>query len=227
MKALKARWLLVADKLNALSVRERGIIFSALLVVIYMLFQILAFDALIADQKKLTKSEQSLNSKINQVRVENAQVIADAQIDPNKKTRSKIGEEQAKSKQLTEEIQNVTDKLIEPSQMASVLDSLLDKSSGLKLLSVKTKDPKVYFTTGDANNKVKNDEDIKLWQHTMVLELEGKYGQVQDYLAAIESLPKRLFWQELNYQMEKYPVGRLKLEVYTISTSEDFIGVYQ
>ena len=27
MKALKARWLLVADKLNALSVRERGIIF--------------------------------------------------------------------------------------------------------------------------------------------------------------------------------------------------------
>jgi len=36
-----------------------------------------------------------------------------------------------------------------------------------------------------------------------------------------------VFWQNLAFQMDNYPVGRLSLEVYTLSTSKDLIGVYK
>jgi len=66
-----------------------------------------------------------------------------------------------------------------------------------------------------------------LYQHRIQLELEGKYDQVSKYLAQVEALPEKVFWQNLAFQMDNYPVGRLSLEVYTLSTSKDLIGVYK
>lgn len=225
---MKDKWLLLSEKLNALTVRERGIIFATLLVAFYMMFQLLVFDPLLADRNRLMAQEADLKKQIDSVRVEIAEVIAESTFDPNKSIREKIEKEREQTLRYQQEIQAITDKLIEPRQMSDVLASLLNKESGLKLTSVKSLSAKpvtlngmTKMSQGDANAQA------NLYQHTLLLEMEGQYDQVKKYLSQVERLPEKVFWKNLAFQMQDYPMGRLSLEVYTLSTSKDLIGVYQ
>ena len=216
---MKDKWIEISEKLNALTTRERGIIFATLLVAVYMAFQLLVFDPLMAERSRLIKLEADITKQIDRVRVEIAEVIAESTFDPNKATREKIAKAEQKAGQYQQEILSITDKLIEPAQMSDVLASLLNKDSGLKLTSVRnlTAEPVRIGSAAGA----------ELYQHRIQLELEGKYDQVSKYLAQVEALPEKVFWQNLAFQMDNYPVGRLSLEVYTLSTSKDLIGVYK
>jgi len=216
---MKDKWIEISEKLNALTTRERGIIFATLLVAVYMAFQLLVFDPLMAERSRLIKLEADITKQIDRVRVEIAEVIAESTFDPNKATREKIAKAEQKAEQYQQEILSITDKLIEPAQMSDVLASLLNKDSGLKLTSVRnlTAEPVRIGSAAGA----------ELYQHRIQLELEGKYDQVSKYLAQVEALPEKVFWQNLAFQMDNYPVGRLSLEVYTLSTSKDLIGVYK
>jgi len=216
---MKDKWIEISEKLNALTTRERGIIFATLLVAVYMAFQLLVFDPLMAERSRLIKLEADITKQIDRVRVEIAEVIAESTFDPNKATREKIAKAEQKAEQYQQEILSITDKLIEPAQMSDVLASLLNKDSGLKLTSIRnlTAEPVRIGSAAGA----------ELYQHRIQLELEGKYDQVSKYLAQVEALPEKVFWQNLAFQMDNYPVGRLSLEVYTLSTSKDLIGVYK
>jgi len=35
----------------------------------------------------------------------------------------------------------------------------------------------------------------------------------------------KFFWQEFNYQLKEYPVSELEIEMYSLSTKREFIGV--
>ncbi|GAA3929378.1 type 4a pilus biogenesis protein PilO [Litoribacillus peritrichatus] len=216
---MKDKWQVLSLKLNELSVRERGIVFATVLIVLYMLFQLLAFDPLIAERKRLAKLEADIKAQTLKINADIAQIIAESKFDPNKKTREQIEQQRARSSEYQQQIKSITDKLIEPEQMSDVLASLLNKESGLKLTSVKTQSAVPI--------KIGSEAGADLYQHTIKLKLTGKYDQVQRYLSRVEALPEKVFWQNLVYQMKDYPVGQLSLEVYTLSTSEDLIGVYQ
>ncbi|GLQ33516.1 hypothetical protein [Litoribrevibacter albus] len=218
---MKAKWLLLSEKLNALTSRERGIIFVTLLIAVYMLFQLFVFDPLMDKRTRMVQQERDIKQQVDKVRVEIAEVIAASKFDPNKEIRKKIEQAEQSALQYQHDIQTITDKLIEPSQMSDVLASLLNKDSGLKLTSVKSVQAKpVAIGSGKPG-------EADLYQHTLHLEMEGKYSQVKDYLTRVEALPERVFWRNLAFQMDDYPVGRLTLEVYTLSTSKDLIGVYR
>jgi MSHA biogenesis protein MshJ len=184
-----------------------------------MLFQVLVFDVLIAEQSKLTRQEAELKKQIDQARVSTAQVIAESVYDPNKPVLEKIEQAKQQSELYLKEISTITDKLIAPAQMSDVMASLLNKESGLKLTSVKTIAAEPISIGENAG--------AQLYKHQIKMELEGKYSQVADYLSRVESMPQRVFWYNLEFQMENYPIGRLSLDVYTLSTSKDLIGVYQ
>lgn len=216
---MKAKWAELSEKLDGLTARERGIIFVTLLVVLYMAFQMLVFDPLLAKQTQLSNQERDVKTKIDKVRVEIAEVIAASTVDPNAAVRKKIEKAEQNAVRYSTEIQSITDKLIEPGQMSDVLASLLNKESGLTLTSVKSIDAVPVSVGGNRSPD--------LYQHALRLEMEGQYDQVKSYLARVEQLPERVFWRNLVFQMKDYPVGRLSLEVYTLSTSKDLIGVYQ
>lgn len=216
---MKDRWLTLAEKLNALSARERGIIMATVIVSLYMIFQLAVFDPLIAERTRLAKLERDISKQIEKIRLENAEVIAASISDPNAETRQRITEQKAQAADYQVQIESITDKLIDPAQMSTVLASLLNKGSGLKLTSVKNHTAQTVSIGAEAG--------AELYQHTLSLEMVGKYDQVSAYLSQVETLPDKVFWKDLAFQMKNYPQGVLTLDVYTLSTSKDLIGVYR
>ena len=52
----------------------------------------------------------------------------------------------------------------------------------------------------------------------MELTLRGRYFDLAQYLAGLETLPVRLLWGPGDLQVEQYPEVRLSLQVHTLST---------
>ncbi|OGI42866.1 MAG: hypothetical protein A2150_02140 [Candidatus Muproteobacteria bacterium RBG_16_64_11] len=63
------------------------------------------------------------------------------------------------------------------------------------------------------------------YRHGMRIELKGGYLDMLAYLREVENLPWKMFWGQVTLQVEQYPVSRLVLHVYTLSTQESWIGI--
>lgn len=65
-----------------------------------------------------------------------------------------------------------------------------------------------------------NSNNIGVFKHAVVVQLEGSYFDVIDYLTALESLSWKFYWSELDYRVVAYPKAIVTLEVYTLSTEK-------
>ncbi len=55
--------------------------------------------------------------------------------------------------------------------------------------------------------------------------IEGEYGDVLNYLQALEALPWRFRWKTLDLTTKQYPVNRVRLELSTLSMDKTWLGV--
>lgn len=73
--------------------------------------------------------------------------------------------------------------------------------------------------TGKQTNKSESNlTNVGVFKHAVVIQLEGSYFDVVDYLSALENLPWKFYWAELDYRVIDYPKAIVTLEVYTLST---------
>ena len=68
-------------------------------------------------------------------------------------------------------------------------------------------------------------EQVNLFQHGLLLVVEGDFFSIQNYLEEIESLEWRFYWKRFDYLVQEFPTAKVEIELYTLSTSKAFIGV--
>ncbi len=67
------------------------------------------------------------------------------------------------------------------------------------------------------------EQKVNLYKHGIRLQLEGGYFDVYQYLKALEALPRHFYWKQFDYQVKAYPGAVVEMEIYTLSTSKEFI----
>ena len=92
--------------------------------------------------------------------------------------------------ELNEKLGGYTAELIGPGEMARVLQGILQKQDNLQLIRVRNLTPEPLSSPSD-------DEDIIFYKHGLEIEFEGGYFACLEYLAQIEDLPWRFYWQVL------------------------------
>jgi MSHA biogenesis protein MshJ len=229
-----AQWQAYSEKFSNTTPREQYLIIASGLVAIIFILYSLFLEAPIQRVDRLNKqvvqTEQS--NKNNQ---DSIQVLEQAlSEDPNVALRKQLLQYQAKLGGIDERLLTLTSDLIDPIQMRYALTKLLKLQKGVKLLSFKVL-PASALTQSKINpetDKIATVGDIKaktqqlqLYRHGINIKLQGQYFQLKDYLIQLESLSWTFFWQEFDYQLKVYPVSELEIEIYSLSTVKEFIGV--
>ena len=222
MTNVSAKWAQLRDKANALSVRERVIIAGALAVLLLGLFDQLLLRPWLNERAALVTEEQKIKLKMEQLTQQMADLEEQIANDPNKRLREDIAKLQQRHLQIDAEINKITDGMIAPELMPSLLGELLSERSGLKVQSIKST-PARQLLSADKDSK----DAPAIYRHDLELRLQGSFAQVQHYLQSIEALPQKLVWDELDFAVEKYPRGELLLAVHTLSAREELIRVGQ
>lgn len=151
--------------------------------------------------------------------------IAASETDPNEPVRARIARAIEEQNNLDGELQELAGNLVTPQSMTRLLTSILERQSGLTLISIDNSVPElVQNATGEAGAAV-TDRAQNIFRHSLNLELEGDYLSLIGYLRRIEGFPERFFWDRLSFSQLDWPKARISLQLHTLSTEEGFVGV--
>ena len=216
------------DRIDALSLRERGLIFVATLVVLYVFAVNVLFVPLQVEQTRL---ENQLKAKRNQIQTVEKQVqavLTGSTRDTDAAKREKIAALAAELVALDESLSKATTGLVTPKEMARLVEQILVKNRKLVLVKVESLAPAPLLEEGQAGaaaTAAGGKPDALIYKHGMRIVLKGRYLDILNYLKALERLPWKVFWGQVSLETEKYPVSRLTLLIYTLSTREGWIAI--
>ncbi len=233
-------WLEYNKQFLRLSLREQYLILlTGLFVVIFVIFHFF-IDGKLSGNEKLTKNIKRLTNS-NQSLVLSAVSLQKAlKQDPNALVRERIVQFEHEIKQVDIELLTLTSDLIDPIQMRFALIELLKMEQGVSLLSFELIEAQPLIT--NPNNEVladsastgtvivksemsQKDDELNLYKHGIKLKLTGSYFELRNYLLQLEQLSWKFFWQDFNFKLKKYPKNELVIEMYSLSTRQEFIGV--
>ncbi len=211
-------WQQLDAKLMALSLRERAMIFiTGLVLVCFPAYSYLLDPLLQNKQAAEQQHQQNLHQlKLAQGEVEVANILLAR--DPDAAVKQELDVLQQSIAELDRQLAMGTLDLISAQKMAHLLEKMLANSQALTLVSVESIAPVPLLPVeGDFS------QDINLFQHGLTLTFSGGYFAVQTFLANLEQMPEKFYWQSMHYQVDQHPNAIVELKLYTLSTNKDFI----
>ncbi|MGU3810059.1 type II secretion system protein GspM [Vibrio diabolicus] len=211
-------WLSLEERFGEMSAREKVLIaLCGLVVVIMLLFTLVLepkLNEIISNERQLSNLKQA-NQKIE---IDTLRIQAQLKKDPNAEIDRAISNLLAESQHLSMQLAEIIEHLITPSQMAELLENVLEQQSGIHLLSLQTLPSELITEDKEAS------QYSGYYVHPVRMELTGDYFSIANYLNKLESLPASYYWRSFSYKVEEYPKAKLVLEVYTLGSREEFIG---
>lgn len=209
-------------KINALSQRERVILFVMAAVIVVMLLQLLLIDPVLERRQQLTRQQQQLDNQILQQRAEQQMISAILAGGVNREKLDHRDNLKVVLAGLNTQIENSVLALIPPKLMPEVLESVLTQGDQLKLIHLENLPVEPVLEQAAIDGAALKQG---LYRHRFSLSLSGDYLSVIDYLEKLTLLPWRFHWDGLFYEVSNYPDATIKLDVHTVSMSEEWIGV--
>lgn len=216
----------LAEKIENISLRERAMLLATLLIGVGFLWLQFAFDPMDSRQKNSVQLSATSDTRILELGAEQAVLMEKIRQDPNIVLRSQQQQLQKEIEEQRALLEEKLEGLIAPSKMADVLKQVMLATGGLRLIQVKNLPVEKYSSSSDAEDDPADEEgSLPLFLHGFELVIEGGYYDLVDSLLKLEALDEGFQWSLLDYQVEKYPVGRAIIRVQTVSLEEQWIGV--
>lgn len=225
--SLVSRLAAIAGRLDALSLRERGLIFCAGATLVYIAWQTLLMSPLTLREHQ---AEQRLGeARRHQVDIEQlgSAVAADpliAAAATNRALRARLAA-------LDSDLRAAAQGYVAPDQMTELLRQILADQQGLKLISLANlpveslSQPAVPSPAVAPNTINTEHKDPGPFLHPVELVVDGDYASLVTYLRALESLPWRIHWQQLELKTGDYPLNRVRIVIGALSLSPDWIRI--
>ena len=220
---MKDKLLELADKLNAISPRERVILLVVVIVAMLGVYDHFALTPYLDQRKENDKLFSQYVQEMSEIEAKISEVTKKMAHDPNAILKERIAKQEQQLAKLDSIIGESTQNLIEPKKMSQVLGYLLSKQSGMGVKSVKNHPAEPVSFQKDEESK----PEVLMYRHRLELGLEGTFFQVAGYLKMIEGLEERLYWDRMEFSIDQYPKGEFVLDVHTLSMSKELIGVYE
>ena len=228
---MKARISQLQAWVDGRSLRERMLLLGIVLAVIYSLCDVFLLAPVNARQQQLNAWVTTLSETLQTQQQQLAGISAGITTDPNVSLRDTVEHVNHSLESYRTRLDSLAGEFILPSQMAQVLRDMLTRNGGLRLVrleSLEEKDPPATDGVDDGNvaqGTAPEPPAFRLFRHGLVVEFEGSYLDAYRYLQAMEQLPWRFFWKELEFDTVEYPRARVRITIHTLSFGEGWISV--
>lgn len=207
----------LAVRFDVLSQRERLMVASVIFLLVGMMCYF-PLESLLIKYNKLALQNKG-------VIVENKMLIKQMAVykkrlaqDPNDEYKSRFSVLEQQNRELDKQLSFQMVGMVPAEHMAELLGQLLEKIKGIRLQEFQSIVPIPLLPVGE-------EKKMNLYSHGIRLTFQGDYFSVYKFVQAIETMPSKLYWKRMEYQVDKYPIANVVLELYTLSINKDFISV--
>ncbi|EOW3941200.1 type II secretion system protein GspM [Vibrio parahaemolyticus] len=211
-------WSSLEERFGDMSAREKILVALCGFVTVVMLLFTLVLEPKLNQISNNERQLSNLKQSNQKTEIDILRVKAQLKKDPNADIDLEISNLLTESQHLSMQLSQIIEHLVTPSQMAGVLESVLEQQSGIHLVSLQTLPSEPITEDKEAS------QYSGYYVHPVRMELTGDYFSIANYLHKLESLPASYFWRSFSYKVEEYPKAKLVLEVYTLGSREEFIG---
>jgi len=237
---LQQRWRKLAAKVDALSLRERVMMFGASAALLIFLLFSLFLNPLFARQKVLNETIASEQQMMAGIDAEILQKISGNGVDPDAHDRQALERLRQEGTRLSQTLRTAQAGLVPPERIVFLLERLLKQHARLRLVSLKTL-PSVPVTDATSAPAAPATAPppaaagapalpaIKtaplLYRHGVEVVLRGSYLDMVNYMEALESMPTAVFWGDARLVVEQYPNATVSLTLFTLSLDDKWISL--
>lgn len=226
---MKAMWLKMAARYDALQQRERWLVAVAILGGIVLLGFVLFIEPALKRGQLTERAMAEQRTQLASMQAQTAGLRAPER-NPDVAARAELDGLRKQLEDLSGRLRTLESSLVPPERMPDLLEEMIGKRSGLRLLSLKTlpvapfvEKEKEKGGAGDAAAKV--EKTGGLFKHGVEISLEGSYQELSAYLERLEKSPMKLLWSRVALSAETHPRLVLTLTVYSLSLDRAWLVV--
>lgn len=224
MKQWAIRW---AERIDAMTLRERAIVFSASALVLLFLFFALVANPMNDRMRGMTRD---LQRKVADTRTLQEQVqaaISAPDDDPDAPRRAQIAELKARIVEADARLAEHQRGMVPPERIPNLLEEMLRRDRRLELVALRSLPAVELFTDQSSASEPTQParSAIRVYRHGVELTVSGGYFELMRYLDGLERLPYRMFWKDIDVAATAYPRITMKLTVYTLSFERNWVVV--
>lgn len=226
MNRLKQNWQKWSERIDAMALRERAIVFFAIALALLFLFIKLASEPLNARQRETGRNLAQKQVDTRMLQEQSQKLLAESRHDPDAERKARVEALRKRAAELDTRLAEKQRELVPPERVTGMLEEMLRRDRKLELVDLHSLPPTPLFGEDTAAPSEKKTELAMLvYRHGVELTVRGSYFDLLNYLSALEKLPLRLFWGEVEIVGDEYPVISMKLSVYTLSLERSWVVV--
>jgi MSHA biogenesis protein MshJ len=218
-------WQRCAGRFDALKLRERVMVFAAVMVALLALGHTLMIEPELAKQKRLAGAMLQKHSEMKAFEAQVTKLVGGRAQETERERLARLRAELAALEaRITAEERRFT----APSQMRAVMEGLLARSRGVALVELKTLAADTIASSAKPAPKPATKPaagERLIYRHGVELTVTGSYLDLLAYARDLEKLPRQLYWGALELDAAGYPKVALKLTVYTLSLDPAWLSV--
>ena len=212
--AMKARVQQLVERIDALELRERVLLLAATVVVLFMVIDSFGLQPTLKAQQVREQHISDLEMKLSAVRVEANLLSFKSEEDPLQVRQNKRAELTTELSALDEQITGQLGALVEPAQATELLKQVLSRHKGLKITSLEAS------TASLDDLEIDSAGGGNLGRYQLDLALQGGYLDLLQYLRALESMPWKFFWQNVDFRIAEHPQAITRIQLYTLGAQD-------
>jgi MSHA biogenesis protein MshJ len=227
---VKRLWQRYAERIDAMTARERIFIFAAVTVALVALLQTLLLDAEMKKERRLSTTIAQRQSEMKVLEGEVAKLATGRGADADRPRRERLAEVKRLLAETERDIAAEERKFTAPDQMKRVVGEMLARNRAVRLVDLRT-----LATTSIAEARTPAGQkpppkpaspgERLIYRHGLELTVSGAYLDLLRYLEDLERLPTQLYWSALSLDAARYPTHSMRIVVYTLSLDPAWLNV--
>jgi len=228
---MKQRVQQLAARVDALTVRERAMVFAASAAALVFIGNALVLAPMERTQKLLRAQIAQQQEAGAAIDGEITARVQGSQVDPDGPARERLNAIRQETGELGQQLLAIEHGLVPPERMGPLVDGILRANGRLKLVSMRTLPAEPLAAPNQAGQPgaptqapAPADKGVPLlYRHGVEVTVSGNYLDMVDYMSALEALPTRMFWGRAQLDVEAYPAARLTLTLHTLSLDRQWM----
>lgn len=214
----KARMRRLAERVNALSLRERALLLLAVFAVIFVLWDMTAMQP-VSDRQELVKQQlETVRERVSALTTGIQRLATERARDPNAELEARRAVLENEIREMHQLLDTAHGGIAAPRQSIAVLAGLLGEQAGVSI--VELENLPVQSLLGQTGRPVPG-----IFVHRVRIVIETDFDGVGSYLGRVNNLPPGVFWESMELTVPGWPVNRVELVLYSLTFDDNWLGV--
>ena len=216
---MKQQWARYAATLDAMSVRERTLVFVAGAVVIAFIFWLLVLQSASDRNRRLSTQAAADRSTAATLAAQVQELQRTAASDPNAPAKAQLADIDRQLAEREAGLEQRQGGFIPPSRMPELVQGLLAHTPGLQLVSMRTLPvaPLAEAPPQPGAAPPTPQAAAGLYKHGLDVTVEGRFADLVNYATQLEKMPVHVLWNRTRIDALAYPKVTMTLTLYSLS----------